>query len=321
METDYDDQITFVAGCAAEADYIYVAAYADNVDPEEYAFSYLLSWIGRVEGEKWFYRAVQQDVVSVCVKKATPTIGRRFVSLSREGEVEIYSNKDGSTISEKIPEAGVGLGSRGYVTQIREIGNSLYVCGFADQVYRRQDDGTWTLITSAPLQIRNALDDDVGFLTSIDGSGENDIYTCGDEGRLYHFNGTAWSRLHLTTDENLNCVRCISPDEVWACGYNGTLLTGNFRDGFTDVSSIDDNETFWSLTKFQGKIYTSTAGEQLFVYDGSSIQPETEFPSGLMTYKLDSVPDMLWSFSPKEIAYFDGTTWTRVNHRSNPIAD
>ncbi len=318
MEQQYPTAVTFTAGCVVEADYVYTSTYLDAHDPANTIFTRLFSYVGRFEGENWFYHDADMNVAAVCVKKATPTLGRRLVALSKEGEVEIYSNKDDSASFEKIAQAGVRLGTRGYLTAIREIGGALFACGVNDQVYRRHEDGSWTLLTSAPLQLRSGLDPDVGMLNSIDGSSETDLYTCGLHGKLYHHDGQVWRQIALQTDEHLNCVRCISADEVWVCGNNGTLLTGNARDGFRDVSSIDDNFIFWSLAKFRNTIFLTTSDQGLFAYDGVAIHKvDTGFDSDLWTYQLDASEDMLWSFGPKEIARFDGQHWFRVEHPDN----
>jgi len=326
MNTKQDDSdgfptaVTFTAGCALEADYIYVASYLDAHDPLTTAFTRLFSYVSRFEDDQWFYHDADINAVAVCVKKATATMGRRVVTLSKEGEVEIYSNKDDTSIFEKIAEAGVRLGSRGYMTAIREIGNSLFACGANDQVYRRSEDGVWSLITSTPLEVLGPLETDISILNSIDGTNENDVYTCGLDGGLFHYDGSRWSRIKLRTDEHLHCVRCVSTREVWVCGNNGTLLVGNALAGFRDVSSVDDNQQFWSLTKFRGSVFLATTSEGMFRYDGKEITPvDTGFGSGLWTYEVDSVENMLWSFSPKEIACFDGTRWARVNHPDNQL--
>lgn len=318
-DNDFPAEVTFLAGCAVEHDYIYTAALLDAYNPREVVHSRLFCYISTLEDDPWAQHDIDANIVAVCVKKPSSTMGRRLVALSSEGEVEIYSNGDGSIIREKIDDAGVRLGTRGYVTSIREIGKTLFVCGGNDQVYRRDDDGRWELISAGPLQVRSVLDGGLSMLNSIDGTDERDLYTCGFGGRLFHYDGAAWTQVELRTDEHLNCVRCISHDEVWVCGDNGTLLVGNAAAGFKDVSTIDDNQQFWSLTQFQGKIYLATTEDGMFVYDGKSIeQVDTGFASGLWTNKVDSVPEMLWSFSPKEIACFDGQRWTRVQHPDNP---
>jgi hypothetical protein len=315
--SNFLNEITFIDGCIVENDYIYLASFADEYDPNEHVFSRLFAYIGRLD-DKWFHHDTKSNVVSVCVKKATATEGRRLCALSKEGEVEIYSNKDGSSITEKIPESGLRLGSRGYLTQIREIGDTLFACGANDQVYRHHDGG-WMLITSSPLQILNALDPNYGVLNSIDGNNENDIYVCGFDGRLFHFDGKNWKKIPLQTDEHLNYVKCISADEVWICGYNGTLLKGNVKTGFQDISTVDDNFTFWSLAKFGESVYLSTANQGLFVYDGMSIKKVyTGLEPEIDTYKLDANEQTIWSFGTKDLSFFDGNKWTRIDHPDNP---
>lgn len=327
LENEFDEpddnkfpaEVSFLAGCAVDYDYIYVTSILDAYNPREVIHSRLFAYISTIDDGRWGQHDIDASIIAVCVKKATTTVGRRLVALSSEGEVEIYSNKDGSIILEKIEHAGVRLGNRGYVSSIREIGDTLFVCGVNDQVYRRREDGQWDLISSGALSVRKVIDGSISMLNSIDGTSETDVYTCGLSGKLCHYNGSTWTRIALSTDEHLNCVRCISPEEVWVCGDNGTVLVGNVNSGFRDVSTIDDNQQFWSLTKFQNKIYLSSVDDGLFIYDNISIKSvDTGLASGLWTNTVDSVPEMLWSFSPKEIACFDGKKWTRINHPDNP---
>ncbi len=316
MSETNNNEVYFVDGCAIERDYVYIASTLEKFDSEEYVHS-RMSIYDDQSRDKWFFHDVNSNIVSVCVKKRTSSESRKLCALSKEGEVEVYSNKDGSSILEKIPEAGLRLGTRGYVTQIREIGHTLYVCGANDQVYRRRD-GTWESLTTDPLTIRSPLDPEYSILSSIDGVDENDVYVCGLSGCIFHYNGAQWKNIPVEIDENLNCVRCISSDEIWICGNNGAVLKGNARDGFKDVSGVHDNQTFWSLAKFQGKVYLA-ALDNLYVFDGRKISPVS---SGLMpelqTYHLDAVEDALWSFGAKDLAFFDGSTWTRIDHPDNP---
>lgn len=317
QQDDYVNSVSFRAGCAVEHDYIYVASYLDAYDPDEVSFSRMYAYAGRLVGHQWYHHDLNMSIVSVCVKKATASDGRRLCALSKQGEVELYSNIDGSSIVEQIDGAGLLKGNRGYLQAIREIGASLFACGVNNQVYRREGNGTWTLLNGPGLELGTTLED-VTLLNSIDGTSESDVYTCGLNGQLYHFSGRKWTKVALPTDENLNCVRCVSTEEVWVCGKNGALLVGNAANGFKDVSSIDDNQSFWSLTKFQGIVYVSSLDAGLFAYDGTGIyEVSTGLSSGLWVYELDSVPETLWSFSPKEIAFFDGIEWKRVQHPDN----
>lgn len=318
----FANSVSFRAGCAVEHDYIYVATCLDAHDPSETSLSRMFAYAGRLVGDQWYHHDLDMSIVGVCVKKATASDNRRLCAVSKHGEVELYSNIDGSSMIEQIDGAGLLNGTRGYIRAIREIGNSLFACGVNNQVYRRQNNGIWTLLNSPGLELRTRLED-ITMLNSIDGTSESDVYTCGLRGQLYHLDDGGWSKLEVGIDENFNCVRCVSKKEVWVCGTNGALLVGNAADGFKDVSSIDDNQSFWSLAKFRGVVYISSLEAGLFCYDGTHIsQVETGFASGLWAYELDSVPETLWSFSPKEIASFDGAMWKRVQPPDNePVID
>lgn len=107
------------------------------------------------------------------------------------------------------------------------------------------------------------------------------------------------------------------------CGANGTLLLGNARDGFRNLSSVEDNQLFLSVCKLQEKIYL---GSNLgwFVYDPAShaagirklisdLSPDLQDAN-----IVDSVDNILWSIGPKDIARFDGEHWERIHHPDNP---
>lgn len=95
----------------------------------------MFACVGRLEGHTWYRHDIASNIVSACVKRPAGTVGRRLCAMSKEGECEIFSNGAGSIISEKIPEAGLRLGSRGYLGAVREIGKAIFACGANEQVY------------------------------------------------------------------------------------------------------------------------------------------------------------------------------------------
>jgi hypothetical protein len=218
---------------------------------------------------------------------------------------------------EKIPNAGVRLGNLGYMRSIREIGNTLFACGFNSQIYNRQN-GVWKSLVSAPLKHHHPASDDYVVFNGVDGFSQDDVYVVGSKGSLYHWDGSAWRKVMLNTDENLECIRCYGNDDVWIGGANGTLLNGNAKQGFRDVSSVTDNETFWSLAKFNDKVYLGTT-KGLFAYDGRIIGPVvTGLNPEVETYTVDSTGDALWSIGTKDLVTFDGFAWMRIDHPDNP---
>jgi hypothetical protein len=324
----------FLDGCVLEHDFIYMAAHLDDLEYEKYAHTLMIGFdaysIGYGEvGNGWWGHDLNMDIVSLCVKKATNNSDRMICALSKEGEIELYSSKAGKGVTEKIPDAGLRLseykgGAVGYVTHIREIGGRLYVCGMSGQVYAREASGKWVHHDEGlfrPSAYDDDSDDDpVNLFNCIDGNDARDLYVVGDDGVAFHHDGYMWSKLDVPTTEHLQWVRCYGRDEVYLCGYNGVLLKGNARDGFKDVSTVEDNYTWWCLCKFQDKVYLS-AVEGLFAWDGQKIakvvtglQPEVE------TWRVDADPagKSLWSFGVKDLVRFDGQHWQRFHHPDNP---
>jgi hypothetical protein len=263
--------------------------------------------------------------------------------LSREGEVNLYGPGGKPDHVYQIPEAGVfgdaaiGLG---YVNRIRAIGDHLYVCGQSRQVYRFEQNtpnpasGKWRDVAGPMRQppmpeppddaddetLNRWLDDnDAVDLVDIEGPSEDDIYAVGDE--CWHWDGARWHQLPLPVDEPLAAIKVVSAEQVFIAGHNGTLLAGNARSGFRNLSRIEDNQNFTGIEWFAGKLFLAS-NFGLFAYDPrhGRIEP---YRTGLApdlrdTHVLEARDGVLWSFGFKDLAWFDGKTWTRVDHPDNP---
>lgn len=250
----------------------------------------------------------------------------QLLTLSNEGHVEFMCHSYDPVV-EKIPGAGVfseGAKGWGCMRTLRQIGDHLYAVGGAGQVYKRLGQNQWMHMDDGVLQPPNV--EDRLLLADIHGVAEDDIYICGDipgayglEGRLYHWDGKQWTSLPLTTTERLTAIYVEDANTIWICGANGTLLRGNWKDGFKDLSTVDDNQLITSLAKFNDRIYLAS-NMGLFAFDGKKI---AEVHTGLTpelqdANVVDAVDGVLWSIGQKDIARFDGSTWTRVDHPDNP---
>jgi len=330
MKEQIGVEATFLDGVVVEHDWVYLASQLDDLAPEVYRHTRMTGfdeYTSQVSGGNgWVYHDLELHVVSVCVKKKTAIQDRKLCALSREGDVEIRCAMEGTEAIEKIPGAGLSPGENnrggvaGYVTNIREIGASLYVCGLNGQVYKRPPEGGWYAIDDGlfkPLTRENA--EISNYFTCIDGNFENDIYVVGMQGVVYYYNGWNWQKVDVPTDEHLHWVRCYGPDEVYICGHNGTLLKGSAAEGFKDVSSVEDNLAWWCLCKFSDKVYLSST-QGLYAWDGEKIAPVvTGLEPEVETWRVDSDGEKtLWSFGTKDLAWFDGTRWQRLDHPDNP---
>ncbi|WP_157671062.1 hypothetical protein [Chitinibacter sp. GC72] len=305
-------------------DYLYISSSLDSMPA--YSRHTRLSILDFQAKSLWTRHDVNWWTVGLEQFFADDESEQNLVALSNEGEVEFISHSN-PPLFEKIPGAGVYSDDAkgwGYMRTLRQIGDHLYAVGSAGQVYKRLAANHWVHMDDGILQATDV--EDRLLLADIHGLAEDDMYLCGAipgaygyEGRLFHWDGQQWSALALPTTERLNAIHIENASTVWLCSANGTLLRGNVQEGFVDLSRIEDNQLFYSLTRFNGLTYLAS-NMGLYVYDGNKIQ---EVITGLKpelenAIVVDAVEGVLWSIGSKDLARFDGTTWERIHHPDNP---
>lgn len=330
---------TIQAACCIQGKRVLFASLPDSLINTDYELTYVFSYVaGSSDGTPWRWNDYDWKVVSVCYD----SLRQLRCVLSREGEVNIYGPGDNRDHTFQIPEAGVfgkAAADLGYVNRVQVIGGSILVCGMNRQVYRFDWDGKdlgagkWINVSGSmrqppagdpPDDDGEAFDqwledsDSIDFV-DIAGLSETDIYTVGDQ--AWYYNGQHWSQLELPTDESLAAIKVLDNQRVVFVGHNGSLLIGNAQDGFTELSTVDDNQNFVGVEWYQDKLFlASNLG--LFTYDpvkkkiekyATSLKPDLKD-----THLLEAKDGLLWSFGFKDLAYFDGKDWTRVDHPDNP---
>lgn len=308
---------------AIKRDYIYLSSslnsmpvYSPHTRLSQYDEQYEFTW-SKHDVEWWS--------VSLAIYTESENSDSELCAMSNEGHIEFIG--DHEPIMEKIPGAGVFTEDAkgwGYMSSIRQIGEHLYAGGDGGQVYKRVAPHHWEHMDDGILQAPDV--ENRFLLADIQGAMEDDIYICGGipgshglEGRLYHWNGKHWINLPLPTSERLTAFHLEDAATMWICGVNGTLLCGNNKDGFKDLSMVDDNQLFTSISKFNGRIYLAS-NMGLFCFDGKTIN---EVNTGLTpelhdANVIDAVDGVLWSIGIRDIARFDGVTWERIDHPDNP---
>lgn len=328
--------VYFIDGVAIDGNSLYIATQLESLDPDETAHTRMSTYAPDRQELPFGCHDFPDNIVSVHAYRVLPEDKHRFVGLGRHGLV--HFRRGGTTPSnrtEQILGAGMledALG--GLMTHLREIDGQLWACGQRGQVYRRFAQDDWRHVDqglfvdldpdkfATPGDLAEAMVSGP-MLECVDGSSESDVYVVGLHGFMAHFDGKQWRKVDLRTDEHLTWVRCYGPGEVWACGFNGTLIKGNARDGFKEMSSVDDNQTWVCLSKFQDKVYLS-AEEGLHVFDGKKIAPvKTKLKPELQdAWRVDHADGVLWSIGVKDLARFDGKTWERIHHPDNePIGE
>jgi hypothetical protein len=246
----------------------------------------------------------------------------KFCVISAEGDVAFI---DDPIVYEKIPGAGIHSPDSKYwgrMETIRAIGDRLYACGDGGQVYRRSVEGIWTNLDPSLLQDPSTPVAERDIFMRIDGPNENEIYVVGDFGKILFWNGNSFRRIPSDSEAQLIDIHVESPDKIWVCGGRGTLVCGNYRDGFRQVPVANGGQLFQSVTMFEGKIYLGAGAGRpmgLMSYDGvrfekvrTGLSPEVDD-----SHSVDSANGVLWSVGLKDIVRFDGKTWERIDFPGN----
>jgi photosystem II stability/assembly factor-like uncharacterized protein len=76
-------------------------------------------------------------------------------------------------------------------------------------------DGSWATMQS-PVSYN---------LRSVSGTWDGDVYACGDNGTLIHYDGASWTRVQLPSPTyDLYAIICLASGEIFVAGENGIVL-------------------------------------------------------------------------------------------------
>ena len=300
--------------------------------------------------QTWLSHDLLQHITALC---AVTLLGHRpemLVSLSAEGEVFFKDSAAGHT--EQIAEAGVFNDQQrhyGRMWGLTEIGGQLYACGEGGQLYRRDAPNKWRWLDAslAPmdatpfLEAGDAVGNDIEALLAIDmspftddtsrksfhnlgGPSEQAIYVTGYDGNALFWDGQQSHWIDGLPKTHLFAVLPEDDRNVWICGRDGTLLFGNYRDGFRNYWA-GRNLSFNAMAKFQGTLYLTANGGYggpvgLYAFDGTTfdrvdtgLNPEIDDVS-----MVTAGSDLLWVLGAGDILCFDGQRWERIDHPDNP---
>ncbi|WP_133247395.1 hypothetical protein [Pseudomonas sp. NDM] len=336
-------QITFGSGCAISNTMLYVPSFLDELDESlEHTRMFVLNL---ETSPYWFHHEIREKtVVSTCFRPESAEFKRACYSLTNRGVVEIFNSDE--TIENHIFKTKADTIKSGDLTNIKFIGQHAYACGSGNQVYKNLPQG-WSLISSAiKAQATQKLSEAVSniskatnsltvknadlisatkklreytILNCIDGLTENSIYTCGTNGKIWHWDGSNWQDIKSGTKQHLHHIHCTSDDTVLMCGHNGTILTGNYKSGFRRLPIEKTQIHFWSIKSFRESIYLGS-NRGLFTITNNQITPcmiSPDIPSFFSVQSIDVRDNTLWVVADKFILRYHSNSWDIIEHPDN----
>lgn len=147
----------------------------------------------------------------------------QFVGLSFNGCVFLTGSGEIGR-EDNIPEFKNGGADRGGITKLKTIGGYLYCCGGNRSVGKRTGKNNWfSHSQTLPMPSKTTQ----GGFTDIDGFNEQDIYTVGGKGDVWHYNGEEWHPItFFTSNDCVNTVCCGGDGFVYVSGDEGLTFIG-----------------------------------------------------------------------------------------------
>ncbi len=204
------------------------------------------------------------------------TSGERneFVLVGWEGDVFAQHGLKEDGKPNLIEESHIEIQNNCPITRVRGIAGKAYISAHWRTVFRREGVDEWTcLYGNDPKQIEQWQEDGVelGF-NDIGGFSENDIYACGGEGDLFHFDGKVWKNLDCPTNADLKSLCCAPNGKVYIGCSHGMLIEGRDEKWkVLDVRAPDVNIS--DMAWYRDQLYLACGGDGLYVFDQKDIQP------------------------------------------------
>ncbi|MFH6995477.1 hypothetical protein [Flavobacterium sp. FlaQc-48] len=185
-------------------------------------------------------------------------------------------------------------------------GYTYAVCS-ARKIYKRIQVANWEIFADLP-KIPEHLN--MGF-KDLDAFSENDMYTVGGCGDIWHFDGKNWKQLGFPSNAQLSTVTCAPDGNVYVSGEGGSLWVGRgdtWKRVYQGSASILWNDVIW----FDGRLWLAS-DYQLRVWNGSELKVVEENGKPVPAYgHMDAHDGLLVVAGPEFVYGFDGKTWKLI---------
>lgn len=334
MNNAKNTSITFGASCAINDDMLYVSSFIDALPHDtDYTRMFVLNL--KLPGT-WFYHDIpDKTVTSVAMRHASSEVPRATYALCSDGTIEIYNST--AVITETIPIHK----NAGGMSSITHIDDKVYACGAGNQIYCRDSD-TWietaqnlreqaqNIVNSIIEKISSKQEINIIELTGtartltslecIKGTHDDNVYACGTNGTVLHWDGLEWQTVHSGTRQHLHDIHCVTADDIIMCGHNGVVIRGNHRIGFKRLLIEKTDVNFWSVRLFNQTLYLGSTSGLFNVHEKNLVKTRFDslaLPSHISIESMDATDQTLWVVTTTFVLRLNSNAWELIEHPDN----
>jgi hypothetical protein len=140
-------------------------------------------------------------------------------------------------------------------------------------------------------------------LSAVHGRSITDMVVAGNDGVIARWDGSEWRTEDLAMNARFRAVHMMSDGTVFAAGLSGTFV--RLSDG--ELTVFDGtSDDLYSIQPFRGSLYVGSAEGGIHVVDGNSLVPAKPKARG---YFMHASERHLTTCGVTQMAQFDGTKW------------
>jgi hypothetical protein len=199
-----------------------------------------------------------------------------------------------------------------YFSNVKSIRNGHAICvGPRRKVYIRNHANNWTQLDRGLFpQGENTKLENTGF-SDIDGFSESDMYACGGDADLWHYDGNQWKQIDTPDNSVLRNICCAEDGQVYVITNRREIIKG--RGEIWEVIQQDlTDEVFENIVCFNGKVLISTVSE-IYEVTKQGLEKETlGVPNMDSKAHLAAGDGILVVAGGDEAAIYDGKSWSVI---------
>ncbi len=232
------------------------------------------------------------------------TNDERWLFVSSTGDLFIVD--DNAADFDSPIEGGVG-----YIWGVQLISKSRpYFVGPHRKVIQRNKKNVTTRVHSASLDNMDLVQKQ-GFC-DLDGFAENDIYACGGLGDLWHYDGTNWHFIDLTTNASFYKICCGADGKVYVLADARFLFVGR-NDVWAEIKFDEFEGLIGDMQWYKDRLMIVTERACYELINNMVVPSQIIEDCPLKEYAyLACYQETIFLANTVESAFFDGSKWAKV---------